>query len=90
MLEGRVPRPERIVGVEIQQLIVRLHRCQRHPVKREEKHNHDDCERQIDIDETGRRAGEIAHAVGMVLRGGSSHSCHPAAICAAAIQTTTP
>src|SRR5215470_11242450 len=96
VLERRRRRPEWIEAVEIEQLLVRFDRRQRHPVEREQEHDQDDRERQIKRDQPPWQSFEIAHAFGMI-RGACgnwrrreelSHYSLRAAICGAGGRTT--
>ncbi len=105
MLEGRRGRPERIVFVQVEKLLIRLDRGQRHPVEREKQDGHDYGERHIDRDEAARQAVEIGHAFGLAAGANGFRRLHrfrdnarvwhinhrrlPAAICGAVSQTRT-
>ena len=67
MLEGRRPGPERIEAVEIEQLLVRLDGGERHPVEREQQHDQDEGQRQIERDEPARQRLQVAHALGVIV-----------------------
>ncbi len=66
MLEGRIPGPERIIGVEVDQLIVRFDRRQPHPVEREQQDEDDDRQRQIERHQPSRQRLQIAHALAVI------------------------
>ncbi len=66
VLEGRRPGPERIVAVEVEQLLVRFDGGERHPIEREQQHDQDHTERQIERDQPARQRLEIAHTFGMI------------------------
>ena len=70
MLECRIPGPERIELVEIEQLLVRFDRRQTHPVEREQQDEHDDRQRQVKRDEAPRQGLQVAHALAMIVHRG--------------------
>ena len=103
VLQRRMHHPERVVGLHVDQLLVGFDRRQPHPVEREQQHDEDDEQRQIQRHQPARQRLQIAHALAVVaLRdgggrfdgepgiggGGLSHCRSPAAICAAACRTT--
>ncbi len=57
VLERRMRDPVRVVVLHVDELRVRLNRRQDHPVERKEQHEDDDRERQIDV--TTRRGVDI-------------------------------
>src|SRR6266699_2105888 len=66
MLERRRPGPERIEALEVEQLLVRLDRRERHPIEREQQHEENERERQIKRHEASRQRLQVAHALAMV------------------------
>src|SRR5207244_2454277 len=66
----RIPGPERIELVEIEQLLVRFDRGQPHPVEREQQNEHDDRQRQIKRDEAARHRLQIAHTLAVIIHRG--------------------
>ena len=68
VLEGWRPGPERIEPVEIEQLLVRFDGGQRHPVEREQKHEHDQRQRQIKRDQPFGQRLQVAHPLGKIVR----------------------
>src|SRR5262249_43188096 len=99
-----IPRPERAVSIEIEQLLVRLHGCERHPIERKEQYKKNERKRKIERYQAPRQRVQIAHALGLVgersrtcqhgfwidhLAGESvSHCSLPAATCVVAARTT--
>ena len=66
MLERRVDDPPGIVGLHVDQLVVRFDAGQRHPVEREQQDDQEQDERQIDRDHLGVQALEVIHALALV------------------------
>src|SRR6266446_10411781 len=67
MFEGRTQGPERVELVEIEQLLVWLHRCQRHPVEWKQQDDDDDRERQIKRHQPSRQRLQVAHALAVIV-----------------------
>src|SRR6266404_3226455 len=67
VLEGRIPGPERIELLEVDQLLVRFDRRQAHPVERKQQDEDDDRQRQIKRHQPARQRLQIAHAFAVVV-----------------------
>src|SRR5664279_85650 len=106
MLEGRIPGPEWIEALQIEQLLVGFDGGEGHPIEREQQHRQNNEQRQIERNEPPRQPLKIAHAFAVISgrrhagknlfrlsQLGSEHLSHcspPAATCAAAARTRKP